>query len=130
MQIGFMFTTEPLKLNLGKLNPIAGFKRLFSTKNIMMLVMNVAKLCIIMPIAWYAIIAELKVVMVMVEMEAPGTFIYMTRAVLDLALELACILLILGIADYWYQRRKYIEELKMTKQENEVADEDLLALFN
>lgn len=117
LQIGFMFTSEPLKLNFNKLNPVAGFKRLFSLRNLVMLVMNIAKLCIIMPIAWHSIMTELRGVMIMVEMEAPGTFIYMTRTVLDLALRLAIILFILGVADYWYQRRKYISELKMTKQE-------------
>lgn len=117
IQIGFMFTTEPLKLNLNKLNPISGFKRMFSIKNIVMLIMNLAKLGILMPIAWLTILDELETVMVMIEMEAPGTFLYMTRAVLDLALKLACILFVLGVADFWYQRKKYIEELKMTKQE-------------
>ena len=117
LQIGFLFTTEPLKLNFNKLNPVAGLKRLFSLRNVVMLVMNIAKLCIIVPIAWLTIRAELENVMMMVEMEAPGTFIYVTRTVLDLALKLAIILFILGVADYMYQKYKYTNELKMTKQE-------------
>ena len=34
LQTGFLYTTEPLKMNLGKLNPIAGFKRIFSFRAI------------------------------------------------------------------------------------------------
>ncbi|MDR3210303.1 MAG: flagellar biosynthesis protein FlhB, partial [Planctomycetota bacterium] len=116
-QIGLLFTTKPLKLNFNKLNPVSGMKKLFSVSNLVMLALNSAKLCVIMPIAWYTIIAELQSVMVIVEMEAAGTFIYMTRAILDLALKLACILFILGYADYLYQKYKYNKGLKMTKQE-------------
>ncbi len=117
IQTGLLFTTHPLKLDLNKLNPVSGFKRLFSVKNIVMLLMNIAKLAIIMPIAWHTIFTELQSVIVIVEMEAPGTFIMMCRVVLDLALKLAVLLFILGVIDYWYQKQKYIKDLKMTKQE-------------
>ncbi len=116
-QVGFLFATEPLKLNFNKLNPVSGMKRIFSAKNIMMLVMNIAKLCIIMPVAWNTIINELETIMIMLDMETPGTFTYMTDVVLDLALKLAIILFILGYADFWYQKRNYLKEMRMTKQE-------------
>ena len=117
LQVGFMFTTEPLKIKFDKLNPISGLKRLFSLQNIMTLLMNISKLAIIMPIAWYTIIGELKSVIVLLAMEPTGIFIYKTNSVLNLALLLACLLLVLGLADYIWQKRQYIKKLKMTKQE-------------
>lgn len=117
VQIGWLVTSEPLKLNLGKLNPVAGFKRMFSVKNLVMLAMNLAKLVVIASIAWLTVRAELEKVIVLVEMEPAGIFAYMTNAVLNLALQLACLLFILGVADYWYQKHKHTDELKMTKQE-------------
>ena len=36
VQIGTLFTLQPLKPELGKLNPLNGFKRLFSTRMLMM----------------------------------------------------------------------------------------------
>ena len=32
-QVGFLFTLEPLKPNLAKLNPVEGFKKIFCMKN-------------------------------------------------------------------------------------------------
>ncbi|MDR0362381.1 MAG: flagellar biosynthesis protein FlhB [Planctomycetota bacterium] len=116
-QVGFLFTTKPLAIKFNKLNPVNGLKRVFSTKNIVMLAMNLAKLAIILPIAWYTVISELQNVMILIDMEPIGTFVYATRTVLDLALKLAVILFMLGVADYWYQKRKHTESIKMTKQE-------------
>ncbi|MCL2001625.1 MAG: flagellar biosynthesis protein FlhB [Planctomycetes bacterium] len=117
VQVGFLVTFEQLKLNLNKLNPVAGFKRIFSTRNLVMLAMNLAKFMVIMTVAWWTVITELRNVIVMVEMEARGTFIYATDKVLSLAERLAYILLALGLIDYYYQKWKHSRDLRMTKQE-------------
>ncbi len=116
-QVGWLITTEPLKLNFDKLNPVAGFKRLFSLNNIVMLIMNLAKLSVIMAIAWWTVITEVKNVVGMVEMETAGMFIYSTEKVLSLAQTLAILLMALGFADFYYQKYNNNKSLKMTKQE-------------
>ncbi len=117
LQVGFLFTTEPLKLNFNKFNPVAGLKRLFALKNIVMLIMNMAKLLVIMPVAWYTVFTEAKNVMVMYSMETAGSYLYMTERILSLAQLLAILLLILGFIDFIYQKYKNTKDLKMTKQE-------------
>lgn len=117
LQVGFLFTVEPLKLDFKKLNPVSGLKRIFALRNLMLLVMNLAKLVVIMSVAWSTIISELGNVIVMVEMETAGAFIYATNSILNLALKLAVILLVLGIIDFWYQKHVHTKKLKMTKQE-------------
>lgn len=117
VQIGFLITFEQLRLNLDKLNPISGLKKIFSTRNIVMLIMNLAKFGVILAVAWTTVVSELKSVLVMVEMETAGTLTYTVDRVLGLAERLAYILLALGLVDFYYQKKKHNQDLKMTKQE-------------
>ena len=117
LQVGFLITFEQLKFNLKKLNPVAGLKRIFSTRNLVMLVMNLAKLAVVMTVAWYTVFHELQNVITMVGMETVGTFAYTTGVVLSLAQRLAILLLALGLIDFYYQKWKHNKDLKMTKQE-------------
>ncbi len=116
-QVGWLITTEPLKLNFNKLNPVAGFKRIFSLSNVVMLIMNLAKLSVIMAVAWWTVLSEVQNVIGMVEMETAGMFIYSTEKVMALAQTLAILLMALGFADFYYQKYKNNKDLKMTKQE-------------
>ena len=116
-QVGFLITFEQLKIDLKKLNPAAGLKRIFTTRNLVMLVMNLAKLAVVMSVAWATVLTELPNAMAMVTMEATGTFLYTVNNVLGLAQRLAILLMALGLADFYYQKWKHNKDLKMTKQE-------------
>ena len=52
MQIGFLFTAEPLKLDLGRLNPVRGLQRIFSKRAVAELVKSVLKTCLVGYIAF------------------------------------------------------------------------------
>lgn len=116
-QVGFLFTTEPLKIDFNKLNPISGFKRIFSMRNVVMLAMNIAKLLVVLAVAWSYMYGEFMNSIAVVDMDTLGSLSYTTDRVLTLARNLAIILLVLGYADYRYQAWRQNEELKMTKQE-------------
>ena len=116
-QVGFLVATEQLKIDFKKLNPISGFKRIFSMRNVVMLIMNVAKLAVIMGVAWSTVISEVQYAVGMVEMETAGMLIYATDEVIALAQKLAILLAVLGFADFQYQKWKHHKDLKMTKQE-------------
>ncbi len=116
-QVGFLFSTKPLEIKFDKLNPVSGFKRIFSTRNVVTLVMNLAKLAVVMSLAWSYMLIEFQNSLIMVEMETAGTFIYTVDTVLNLARNIAILLLILGFADFQYQKYKHNKDLKMTKQE-------------
>lgn len=117
LQVGWLVSSEMLKIDFKKLNPISGLKRMFSMRNLVMLVMNVSKLVVIMGVAWWTIIGEVSNVLTMVEMETAGMLVYSTEKVLTLAQKLAILLAILGYADFTYQKWKHNKDLKMTKQE-------------
>jgi flagellar biosynthetic protein FlhB len=116
-QVGWIITTKPLAFNLNKINPVNGINRLFALHNVIMLLMNLAKLAVIMGVAWYTVIGEVQNVMGMVEMEVPGMLVYSTDKVLALAIKLSLLLGVLGYIDYIHQKRKHAKNIRMSKQE-------------
>lgn len=116
-QVGFIITTKPLRINFNKLNPISGIQRLFAVRNLVMLLMNMAKMSVILYVAWLAVSVEVQNVIGMVEMEVAGMFVRTTDTVLDLAIRLSLILAVLGYIDFKYQQHNHAKNIRMSKQE-------------
>jgi flagellar biosynthetic protein FlhB len=101
LQVGFMFTLQPLAPKLEKLNLLSGAKRLLSLRSIVEMVKDIAKLLLIGAIAFFTIKGEFGILMVSFK----------------IVLRVALALLIISIIDFFYQRYEYEKQLKMTKQE-------------
>ncbi|MCP4688204.1 MAG: flagellar biosynthesis protein FlhB, partial [Desulfobacterales bacterium] len=120
-QFGFLFTTDSLTPNLGKLNPVSGVKRLFSLKSLVELVKSVLKLLVVGLIAYLVLKGELD--------NIPGLMFLGVRDILDfigdvsfdIILYVSLVLIILAVLDFSYQRWQHEKDMRMTKQE--VKDE-------
>ncbi|MEL6497494.1 MAG: flagellar biosynthesis protein FlhB [Planctomycetota bacterium] len=120
-QTGLLFTTRPLVPQISRLNPISGFKRIFGIRGVMKTVMNLAKLSIVVAAAAVVIIRnESKLVMLTVlgPTQAARVIVMIGLEVLAWVLFL---LLVIGVADFMYQKWQHRRDLRMTKQE--VKDE-------
>lgn len=120
-QIGWLFTTEPLAPKFTKLNPAAGFKRLFSTRNLVKTGVNIWKLAAIVVVATLVLRAQLPELLALPRLAmAPALYLLALKA-LELVLWLLPLLLAIGIIDWTYQRWQHTRDLRMTRQE--VKDE-------
>lgn len=54
-QIGFLFTGEPMKMKLSKINPIQGFKRIFSLRSVVEFLKSILKLTAIAVIVYLSL---------------------------------------------------------------------------
>ena len=116
-QVGFQFTTEPLQFKLDKLDPIKGFKRLFSVKNLFNLLKSVCKVLIVGFLAYSFINDHLPDLVVLMGADI-GTIVRRGLDMLfDLAFRICAAILILAVVDYGWQWRQHEQDLKMTKQE-------------
>ena len=52
VQIGFLFTLEPLKPDMNKLNPVEGAKKIFAKKNLFEFLKNVVKVVFLGYLVW------------------------------------------------------------------------------
>lgn len=116
-QVGFLFTTETLGLKLERLNPINGFKRLFSLQAFVELLKSIIKMTIVAFIAYDYLKGEAVNVFNMMSMEVADIAIYIATISINLAIRLCMAMIFLGILDYVYQWWQYEKNLRMSKHE-------------
>src|SRR5699024_10501412 len=74
VQVGFLFTTEPLKFDLKKIDPIKGAKRIFSIRALVELLKSFFKITFIGMIT-FTVIWILKDEMLMLAFKSPQTVV-------------------------------------------------------
>lgn len=120
-QVRFLLTTKPLKPNFKKLNPVNGLKNLFSPQSAFEGAKQVVKLLLLGCIAYMTLFTTIT------SLSANGPYpighiISVTAAsVIKFIRFFALTGVLIGLADYVFQRRKIKSSLKMTKQQ--VKDE-------
>ncbi|MCK4546025.1 MAG: flagellar biosynthesis protein FlhB [Candidatus Eisenbacteria sp.] len=121
VQGGFVFTTQPLALNLSRLNPVTGAKNLISGQTFFRLFRDTVKVVLIGYVCYQAVRDAMAMLLELTDVHLAQTMSSVSDLVISLALRAGFVLLILGIIDYVFMRRKYFKDLKMTKRE--VKDE-------
>jgi flagellar biosynthetic protein FlhB len=81
------------------------------------LAMNVGKMILLAAVAWPDVQRAIGAVPGLMHGSPEGLFVYLAETALWLAIKLAAVLLLLGVADYGYQRYQMGEDMKMTKQQ-------------
>jgi len=117
VQFGFIFTGEPLIPKLSKVNPVQGFKRLFSKRTVVELVKAIFKIAIVGFVSYLTLKAESKHIFAFMEMENIQIFTYVSAVVFKLFLRICLVLVAIAFIDILYQRWDHEQELKMTRQE-------------
>lgn len=117
IQTGFINSTEPLKPNLSRLNPIEGFKKMFSGRAYMELLKALANIVIIGYVTYSFLKGEIPKIIKTPDMGL-GSLLELPKSIIHSELaRVTVIILILGVIDLIYQKRAYTKELRMTKQE-------------
>jgi len=120
LQTGGIFTLEPLKVRLDRINPLAGFKRMFSPQKWVELLKALFKIIGVILIVWSTFKGR---VFPLVETNVLYPPLTMAGMIWDLmftiVLRIALLLLALATFDFYYQRFQYRKSLRMTKKELE-----------
>jgi flagellar biosynthetic protein FliR/FlhB len=117
IQSGFIFTGEPLKPDIKKLNPISGFKKIFSTRSLVDLVRNLAIVSAIVYVAYNFIMDNYLDIMVYGSLKIEAVLVVFGKLVLEIFWKIALVMLVISIVDFAYQKFKHNKELKMSVQE-------------
>ena len=120
-QVGWKVSAKPMKPKLEKFNPLNGFKRIFSKDSIFELIKSILKIALIIYIAYSSIKDEADNLFILYEIPLTQAVLLVGTVVLDAGLKISIAYLVIGIADYIYNKYKFNEDMKMTKQE--VKDE-------
>lgn len=121
MQVKWEPTGKPLAPKFSKFNPVKGIKKIFSAEKAMDLLKEMVKIGVIIYMA-YDILKDYSITFFkFYDMELVQAIYLTGQVVIDLGINISIVFLILGFADYIYQKFKFKKDMKMTKQE--VKDE-------
>jgi flagellar biosynthetic protein FlhB len=121
LQVKWKITTKPMKPKISKLNPLNGFKRIFSKDSLFELLKSIVKIILIIYVAYTSIKDHQNELFLLYDIPLFQVILLIGTIVIDTGLKISFVYLIVGIADLIYQRHKFKEDMKMTKQE--VKDE-------
>ena len=121
MQVGWKVTGKPLKPDLNKFNPINGFKRIISKDSLFELLKSIIKIAVIFWVAYSRVKNHKEELFILYEIPLNQAIALIGSVIIDTGLYISIVYLFIGFADFAYQKHKFNEDMKMTKQE--VKDE-------
>ena len=121
VQVKWKPTAKPLKPKFSKLNPIKGFGRLFSANSIMELLKSILKLGLIGYMVYSYLKDRVSDIFLLYDISLNQAIGLIGEVVIDLGIRIAAIYMVIAFLDFAYQKWKFKQDMKMTKQE--VKDE-------
>lgn len=128
MQIGFLFTTHPLKPDIKKLNPVSGFKQMFSKKKLVEALKQLIKFILVSVVVYDAIESSMADVVrsarmdLMAAVQVAGDIIY------NISIRVAGLFIVLAAADFFWQKHSFKKDMMMSqydiKQEYKQSEGD------
>lgn len=121
LQVGVNFAPKALGPNWERINPQAGLKRIFSTRGLVELIKGLLKIIIVGTIIYVYLADRVKdypFLTYMTPLQIVGS---LASDLLKIGSFVGIAYLVMGAADYTYQRWEYKRKLRMTRQE--VKDE-------
>ena len=120
-QTGFVWATAKFDFNLNFLNPLNGFGKLFSGKQLIEFSKGLIKAAIVGAVAYSYVTPELLKIEMLTGMDPIAMTQEMFRVLLHLMIGVLLAIGAIALFDYFYQKWSTLQSLKMTKQE--VKDE-------
>ncbi len=117
IQVGFLFTGYPLSPRLDRINPVAGFQRLFSRRALLELLKALAKLGVVGYLTYGLVRKHLDLFPRLLDMSVAESVRCLAVLTSDLVLRIGVLLLFLAVLDYAFQYWEHERALRMTRQE-------------
>lgn len=121
LQQKWMVTTKPLQPKLSKISPISGLKRMFNVKQLFEVGKSVAMIAVMSYVIYTTVKDKLGVLYTFYNISLYEALEIVGDIIVDLGIKISAVFLVIGFVDLIYQRHKFKEDMKMTKQE--VKDE-------
>ncbi len=116
-QVGALFVFEPMKPDLNKLNPVQGIKKIFSMKNLIELLKSLIKTFFLGLLLYLVIRDAIPGLMHVPYQGADGVMVATSEMFRVIGINTAVVYIILAAADYAFERRQYMKDLMMSKDE-------------
>lgn len=116
-QTGFLVSFTSITPNFNSINPVVGFQQLFSGSGVAETLKSLLKLAIIGYIAYSVLTDSLPILLETIRMAPLAALNRVADVLYRLAMRIAVSLLVIGAADYAFQRWNFEKQNRMSKQE-------------
>lgn len=114
---GLNFSPQALKPKLDELDPVKGFAKLFNTKSLIKLVVSIAKLIVVALVVWQFLHSKTEAMAALRWAWSTQLLVLMAKLIFGLLLRVCIALVVIAAAETFFQKWKYTDDMKMTKQE-------------
>lgn len=116
-QTGLLFATEVLEFKPDRIDPIQGFKRLFSMKSAVEAIKSIFKFIIVLCIVFAFLKDDLASYIGFFHLDFFQSFMHGKAVLTKLGFSIILGLLVVALADFAYQKYSYRQKVMMTKEE-------------
>lgn len=120
-QVKWKIAKEAMKPKLSKLNPISGFKRIFSVNSLVELFKSLVKLFIIGYVTYNFLKDKWSYLYILYDKPLMQVIQLLADLIVDLGIRISAVYIVMSFVDFGYQKFKFAKDMRMTKQE--VKDE-------
>ena len=115
VQIGFLFTTHPLVPDIKKINPVSGFKQMFSKKKLVEALKQFIKFALVSWVVYAAIKDSVREVVLTARMDLISATHVASEIITNITIRVAGLFIALSAADFFWQRHVFKKEMMMSK---------------
>jgi flagellar biosynthetic protein FlhB len=118
IQVGPLIATKAISPKFDKLNPINGFKNIFSQRTVIELIKNILKMLILGYVAYMVMMEFLPKLLISGDVDNVLALVQILGSLMLRYITVAGVLfLVIGGADFMYQRGKFLKDQKMSLKE-------------
>jgi len=116
-QTRMLVTTKQIGFKMNRLNPLQGFKRMFSVRSMVEITKSLLKIAILGYIIYISLFDEILLLPRLMDMSIENALSYAGRLIMSVVTTSAAIFAVIAALDYLYQWWDYERNIRMTKQE-------------
>ncbi|QOR68573.1 flagellar biosynthesis protein FlhB [Cytobacillus suaedae] len=117
LQVGFLFSTESIQMKLNKLDPIQGFKRIYSVRALVEMIKSILKITLIGAVTFFVIYLNIENILLLSQLTLTKSLAFLGKLTIQMGLASGFLLLLLSVLDYFYQKYDYEKNIRMSKQD-------------
>lgn len=117
LQFGFIFSTRILEIDLSRINPLGGIKRLASLRSLVEIGKAILKIAVVGFAASLLIRKEFDHFIILADSDVSHILSYTGRLTLKLVAWTGSVLVVLAAVDFGFKKWEHAKSLKMTPQE-------------
>lgn len=117
VQVGFVFAPELIEAKLERINPLEGFKRVFSMKSVFQLLKGILKFILVFVVTYWMLDEVTKSLIGFFHADLPTLLSFASHLATKVVASIFLGLFVLAVIDFGYEKYSFWQKMKMSKRE-------------